>query len=237
MKMFQLVQSLGSIVVLMVMVVVWGLPAAPALMFFQWVTEVFASDHQWLDATYTALALSSAAVVYMLVMLAFSAGLQFLFHIRINEHTIVPLQSFTTVRWAFCGQIARCTRPVLQHFVPSFLANLYYRACGARVDGTAQINSVCVNDPNLTTIGKNVVIGGAAVINGHLVERGELVFSPISIGDNALIGTGVMIQPGVQIGEGAVVASRAVVPKYKVIPAGEVWAGIPAVKIKDSSSR
>ena len=46
-----------------------------------------------------------------------------------------------------------------------------------------------------------------------------------------------MIQPGVQIGEGAVIASRAVVPKYKVIPAGEVWGGIPAVKIKDSSRR
>jgi acetyltransferase-like isoleucine patch superfamily enzyme len=46
-----------------------------------------------------------------------------------------------------------------------------------------------------------------------------------------------MIQPGVQIGEGAVIASRAVVPKYKVIPAGEVWGGIPAVKIKDSSHR
>ena len=81
------------------------------------------------------------------------------------------------------------------------------------------------------------MIGGAATLNGHLVERGELVLSPITIGDNALIGTGVMIQPGVQIGEGAVIASRAVVPKYKVIPAGEVWGGIPAVKIKDSSRR
>jgi len=75
------------------------------------------------------------------------------------------------------------------------------------------------------------------VINGHLFEQGELIFSPVHIGDNALIGTGVMIQPGVQIGAGAVIASQAVVPKYKVIPAGEVWGGIPARKIKDSSER
>ena len=75
------------------------------------------------------------------------------------------------------------------------------------------------------------------MLNGHLVERGELIFSPITIGDGALIGTGVMIQPGVHIGEGAVIASQAVVPKYKTIPAGEVWGGVPARKIKDSSNR
>ena len=237
MKLFQLVQGLGSLAVVSAMILVWGVPAAPAVMHFNWFTESFDSSHAWLDALYTGLALSSAAVVYMGSMLVFSCFLQFLLHLRIKEHTIVPLQSFTTIRWAFCGQIARCTRPALQHFVPSFLANAYYRAAGAKIGIGAQINTAQINDPGLLTIGQNVVIGGAAVVNGHLVERGELIFSPITIGDGVLIGTGVMIQPGVQIGEGAVIASQAVVPKYKVIPAGEVWGGVPARKIKDSSAR
>ena len=34
MKLFSVVQNLGSLVVLGVMIVVWGLPAAPALLFF-----------------------------------------------------------------------------------------------------------------------------------------------------------------------------------------------------------
>lgn len=237
MKLFSVVQNLGSLIVLTVMIVVWGLPAAPALLFFQWASEAVTSEPSWIEASMTALLLSTSAVIYMISMLVLSASLQFLFTIRIKEKKVVPLQSMTTVRWAFCGQIGRCTRPVLQHFAPSVLANLYYKACGARVGSGAQINTPNLNDPNLISIGKNVVIGGAATLNGHLVERGELVLSPITIGDNALIGTGVMIQPGVQIGEGAVIASRAVVPKYKVIPAGEVWGGIPAVKIKDSSHR
>jgi acetyltransferase-like isoleucine patch superfamily enzyme len=75
------------------------------------------------------------------------------------------------------------------------------------------------------------------VLNGHLVERNELIFCPIVVKRGALIGTGAMIQPGVIIGENAVIASQSVVPKFKEIPAGEVWGGIPARKIKDSSKR
>ena len=236
-KQFQLIQTVGSVVVMIVMVVVWGVPAAPAVILYRCANEAFVSDHQWIDALYTGLSLASAFVVYMVCLLAFSSLLQFIIRVRVKEHSIFPLQSFIAIRWGFCGQIGRCTRPVLQHLVPSFLANIYFRISGATVGPGAQINTANINDPGLITIGKDVVIGGAAVINGHLFERGELIFSPVNIGDNALIGTGVMIQPGVQIGAGAVIASQAVVPKYKVIPAGEVWGGIPARKIKDSSDR
>ena len=237
MKAFQLVQTIGSFMVIGIMALVWGLPAAPAVLFHRWASEAFGSPTAWLDAVWTGLTLSSAAIIYMLSLILFSALLQFVLHIRVKEHTVVRLQSITTIRWAICGQIGRSTRPVLQHLVPSFVANAYFRICGATIEVGAQINSPFINDPNLLTIEKDVVIGGGAVINGHLVERGELIFSPILIGEGALIGTGAMIQPGVQIGAGAVIASHAVVPKFKVIPAGEVWGGIPARKIKDSSER
>ena len=237
MKAFQLVQTIGSFMVIGIMALVWGLPAAPAVLFHRWASEAFGSPTAWLDAVWTGLTLSSAAIIYMLSLIFFSALLQFILHIRVKEHTMVRLQSITTIRWAICGQIGRSTRPVLQHLVPSFFANAYFRICGATIEVGAQINSPFINDPNLLTIEKDVVIGGGAVINGHLVERGELIFSPILIGEGALIGTGAMIQPGVQIGAGAVIASQALVPKYKVIPAGEVWGGIPARKIKDSSER
>ena len=237
MKAFQLVQTIGSIVVIGIMALVWGLPAAPAVLFHRWASEVLGSQTAWVDAVWTGLTLSSTAIIYMLSLILFSGLLQYVLHVRIKERTVVRLQSITTIRWAICGQIGRSTRPVLQHLVPSFVANAYFRICGATIEVGAQINSPFINDPNLLTIEKDVVIGGGAVINGHLVERGELIFSPILIGEGALIGTGAMIQPGVQIGAGAVIASQALVPKYKVIPAGEVWGGIPARKIKDSSER
>lgn len=236
-KSFQLVQTIGSIGVIGLMAVVWGLPAGPALMFYGWASDLLTSDAAWMNAFASGLIGASAVIIYMIGLIFFAAVLQFLIHVRVKEHTVVPLQSMTTIRWAICGQIGRSIRPFLQHLVPSFLANAYFRICGASIEIGAQINTPQINDPNLVTIQSGVVIGGTATLNGHLVERGELVFSPIVIEKDALIGTGAMIQPGVRIGAGAVVASKAVVPKYKIIPAGEVWGGIPARKIKDSSER
>lgn len=237
MKGFQLVQTIGSIGVIGLMAVVWGLPAGPAIMFYGWASELVITDTAWMNAFFTGLVCSSAVIIYMLCLILFAAVLQLLLHVRVKEDTVVPLHSLTTIRWAICGQIGRSIRPFLQHLVPSFVANAYFRISGASIGAGAQINTANLNDPNLVTIQSDVVIGGTATLNGHLVERGELIFSRIVIEKGALIGTGAMIQPGVRIGAGAVIASRSVVPKYKVIPAGEVWGGIPARKIKDSSER
>ncbi len=237
MKGFQLVQTIGSIGVIGLMAVVWGLPAGPAIMFYGWASELVTTDTAWMNAFCTGLVCSSAVIIYMLCLILFAALLQLLLHVRVKEDTVVPLHSLTTIRWAICGQIGRSIRPFLQHLVPSFVANAYFRISGASIEVGAQINTANLNDPNLVTIQSDVVIGGTATLNGHLVERGELIFSRIVIEKGALIGTGAMIQPGVRIGAGAVIASRSVVPKYKVIPAGEVWGGIPARKIKDSSER
>ena len=78
MKLFQLVQTFGSLMVLGVMILVWGVPAAPAVVFFSWANATFSSTHVWIDGLYTGLALSCAGVIYMLAMLAFSCSLQFL---------------------------------------------------------------------------------------------------------------------------------------------------------------
>jgi acetyltransferase-like isoleucine patch superfamily enzyme len=52
---------------------------------------------------------------------------------------------------------------------------------------------------------------------------------PINLGRNVWLGVNVVVLKGVTIGDGAVVGAGAVV--IKSIPAGEIWAGVPAVKI------
>ena len=157
MKAFQLVQTIGSVAVIGIMALVWGLPAAPAVLFYEWASDAFGSSTAWIDAVWTGLTLSSTAIVYMLLLIFFSALIQFVLHVRIKEHTVVRLHSMTTIRWAICGQIGRSTRPVLQHLVPSFVANAYFRICGAKIQIGAQINSALLNDPNLLTDRKSVV--------------------------------------------------------------------------------
>jgi len=237
MKSFKFLQTFGTIVVLLVMIVLWGVPLAPTIVFYDWVNGLMFFEHQWAQALYTGIVLSSSFVVYTLSLLTFSAVLQFFLHVRIKEKTVVPLRSFTTLRWAFCGQILRSTRPLLQHFVPSFFANAYFRVCGAKIGKNTQINTFRLNDPGLIRIDDDCVVGGGAIFNAHLVEKDQMIFAPIHLKQGSLLGTGATVQPGVTLGENAVVASNALVPKYRSIPAGEVWGGLPAVLIQSSSSR
>ena len=237
MKAFQLVQTFGSMVVILVMALVWGVPLAPTIMYYDWATGLYDFQSDWLNALGTGLSISSSAIVYSFSLLAFSATLQFILHVRIKEKTVVPLASFSTIRWAFCGQILRSTQPVLQHFVPSFVSNIYYRVCGAKIGKNTQINTHRLNDPFLIRIDDDCVISGGATFNGHLVEKGQMVFAPIHMHKGSLVGTGAIVQPGVIVGADAVVASEALIPKYRTIPAGEVWGGLTAKLIRSSSAR
>jgi acetyltransferase-like isoleucine patch superfamily enzyme len=237
MKAFFLLQTLGTMAVVLVMIIVWGVPLAPTLLFYDWTTELVSSETKWLQALYTGLSLSSSVIFYCFTLLLFSSMLQFILHVRIHEKSVYPLASLTTIRWAFCGQIIRATQPILQHFVPSFVSNLYYRICGAKIGKRTQINTHRLNDPCLIRIDDECVVGGGATFNGHLVEKGEIVFAPIHMKAGSLVGAGATIQPGVTIGENAVIASHGLIPKYRTIPENEVWGGLPALKIQSSSER
>ena len=91
MKAFQFVQTIGSVVVIGIMALVWGIPAAPAVLFYEWASDAFGSSTAWLDAVWTGLTISSTAIIYMLSLIFFSALLQFVLHVRIKEHTVVRL--------------------------------------------------------------------------------------------------------------------------------------------------
>lgn len=96
------------------------------------------------------------------------------------------------------------------------------------------------SEPYLITIGNHVRItrvcklithdGGIWVIR-TLVNNPDLdLFGKIKIGNNVHIGMNSIIMPGVTIGDNCIVGCGAVVTKD--MPSGEIWAGIPARKIK-----
>lgn len=89
-------------------------------------------------------------------------------------------------------------------------------------------------------IGANVLLAQSVTIlaNSHqfedrdtpILDQGELV-ADVEVGDDVWIGVNAVIMPGIRIGNGAVVGANSVVTRN--VGPYEVWAGIPAKKIKD----
>lgn len=89
------------------------------------------------------------------------------------------------------------------------------------------------------TIGNFVGIGPYVkmLTSVHTFDSGEkaainypLRFAPIIVEDGCDIGIGSIILPGVTIGKGSIVGAGSVVTKD--IPTYEVWAGVPAKKLR-----
>ena len=126
MRGFTQIQAILSVVMILLMGVLWGLPIAPALYVFDWLTSFGPGDRSWLDLMIIGFSASIAFLTWGMFLLLLSGILQFLIRLRFEDRIVTPLASLTTIRWAICGQIHRSTQPFLAHIVPSFFANAYY---------------------------------------------------------------------------------------------------------------
>jgi len=236
MSAFEILQVTLSTIALLLGMAIWGIAAAPGIALVLETLEITAGMELWLRCILLGLSVGGAYLIWGIDTLAIVCVFGILIRPRLPEAR-VPIKHHITVRWAFFGVFHRLAKPFLQHMVPSWIANLYYRLMGCKIGRGAQINSYLINDCYMIEIGKDVIIGGNAEINGHITEKGELVLAPVKIGDGALIGANAFINPGVTVGAGAVVATHALVAKFTNIPPGEIWAGIPArcIRLADGS--
>lgn len=119
--------------------------------------------------------------------------------------------------------------------MPIHINRLFHQLLGAKF-GTGSYNTGIILDPPYTEIGHNSIIGFNAVLCSHALEGENISFDKIKIGNNVTIGLRAMIMPGVVVENNAIVAAGALVTKNTHIKAGEVWAGIPAKKIKQEQT-
>ena len=229
---WKITQNVLTTIVVLYTAIHWGIACIPGIFLVLYTFELTNESILFYRATYIGISLGLAYVMWMLATILITSILGFIFKPSI-DNVRVPFLSFTSVRWAFLNVIDRLAKPCVHHMVPSWITDFYYRALGCKIGKDCFVSSDRINDPYLVTIGDNSIIGSKVIITPHLAEKNDLVLSSITIGNNCLIGLGAPINPGCVIGDGSVIASRAIVPKYTNIPAGEVWAGIPAKKIKD----
>ena len=229
---WKIAQNVLTTIVVLYTGIHWGIACIPGAILVLYTFDITNDLILFHRSIYLSISLGLAYVIWMLTTIFFTSILGFIFKPSIGN-VRVPFLSLTTVRWAFHNILDRLAKPCVHHMVPSWITDYYYRAMGCKIGKNCYISSDRINDPYLVTIGNNSTIGSKVIITPHIAEKNEIVFSPVIIGDNCLIGLGAQINPGCNIGDGAVIASRAIVPKYTNVPPGEVWAGIPAKKIKD----
>ena len=81
----------------------------------------------------------------------------------------------------------------------------------------------CTYQKSPTTIGNNVSVGHNAIVHGCTIK------------DNVLIGMGAIVMDDCIVESNSIVAAGAVVTANTIIKEGEIWAGVPAKKVKDVS--
>lgn len=100
--------------------------------------------------------------------------------------------------------------------------DVHYIKLGDKVnvqDG-AVIHGTYLKSP--TTIGNNVSIGHNAIVHG------------CTIADNVLIGMGSIIMDDAVVESNCIIAAGAVVTRGMRVPEGSIFAGQPAMKLKDT---
>ncbi|MEM6579626.1 MAG: DapH/DapD/GlmU-related protein [Pseudomonadota bacterium] len=115
-------------------------------------------------------------------------------------------------------------------FIPVPLLRLLYLGLGAKLGS----NSYCagtIQDPLLTIVGSNSLIGEDALLYSHAIEGDKLSHAVIQLGDNVTVGARAIIMSGVSMGNGSMLAANSVAIKNTAIGAGEIWAGAPAKRV------
>lgn len=93
--------------------------------------------------------------------------------------------------------------------------------------GVLRIGAYCMLAQNVSLIASNHQIRAGMRFQSLPVDP---VRTGVTLAANVWLATGVTVLPGCSVGEGSVVGAGSVVTKD--IPAGEVWAGVPARKIR-----
>ena len=99
--------------------------------------------------------------------------------------------------------------------------DVHYIKMGNKVNiqDNATIHATYQKSP--TVIGNNVSIGHNAIVHGCTIH------------DNVLVGMGAIVMDDCVVESNSLIAAGAILTKGTHVKEGELWAGIPAKKIKD----
>ncbi|MCX6247473.1 MAG: gamma carbonic anhydrase family protein [Bacteroidetes bacterium] len=111
-------------------------------------------------------------------------------------------------------------------------------------DCSVWFNAVIRGDVHSIRIGNNVNIQDGAIIHCTYQKAPVSIGNNVSIAhnaivhgctihDNVLVGMGAIIMDGAVVKSNSIIGAGALVKEGTIVESGSVWAGVPAVKIRD----
>lgn len=194
-----------------------GLAAAPALAWFNLVSEFSAQWPAIFRYAAGGFALASGFLIYGLSLIFVVPAVNFLNPFKVRPFR-GPWFSLAAIPWYIHNGLTYMVRYTFLEFVtPSPLNVLFYRMMGMKIGRGVVINSTNISDPCLITLGDYVTVGGSATIFAHYGQRGYLVVTPTVVGRGTNIGLKASVMGGAQVGENVTIKPHtAVLPKARV---------------------
>lgn len=156
---------------------------------------------------------------------------------KLREGTF-HIYTYPIIQWAITGYLSLFAHAVFVQFLKGTpFINWWYRGLGAKIGRRVTIQTTFVSDWDLITLGDDTTLGGESAVIAHVFEMGQIKLMPVTLGKSVTIGRATTVFPGVTIGDRAVVGGHSLVTKGKQIPADTIWAGAPAVFVRERTKK
>ena len=129
--------------------------------------------------------------------------------------------------WTFVESLARPWASSTMLGTP--MMNVFFRAMGARIGQNVWCETWYLDDPDLVTLGDNVVIGRSADLQTHLFHDRLLRLDHVTIDGNVSIGAHTYVLPGVVVNADAEISAGSLVTRDESVPARTSWWGNPII--------
>ena len=213
---------------------VLALAFVPSIYTFQYLQKLAEQQNQLIQNMTLAFSLATGYFIYGFTLVFVVPAANFIFQAKLKSWR-GPYYSVESLKWFIHNGLTYLVRYTFLEFItPSPLALSFYKMMGMKVGAGTVINTTWISDPSLIEMGRKVTIGGSVTIVAHYGQQGLLVVAPVYIGNSVTVGLKSSIMGGVRIGDNARIMPHSVVLPKTTIPAGEIWGGVPAIKIEST---
>lgn len=104
----------------------------------------------------------------------------------------------------------------------------FFRLMGARIGRGVCMETICLTEYDLITIGEDACFGADATLQTHLFEDRVMKMSTVEVGARCSVGTDSVVLYDTRMEAGAVLGDLSLLMKGETLPAGTRWQGSPA---------